>query len=125
MVPNEFFDALDAYELHRASQRPDCLPALKSKLYRQQGGRCNDRLCRRRKRVDGLVCDYVLPLGSGGADDAENVQLLCRRCAALKNNGTTEDLEERYMDSSKNWVRRVMGKVFHGRTGAARWGSQV
>ena len=113
MVPNEFFDALDAYEIHRASLRPPCPAALKQELYRRQDGQCNNPPCDEHQPIHDLVCDYVVPLHASGADHPDNIQLLCRTCKTLKGSGTMEDLaarREARRDGipAKRRARRVM-----------------
>ena len=110
-MSSNFFDALDQYEIHRASLRPPCPAALKQELYRRQDGQCNNPPCDERQPIHDLGCDYVLPLHAGGADHPDNIQLLCRTCKALKGSGTMQDLaaawEARHATSPAGQIRRV------------------
>ena len=94
MMPNEFFDALDAYEVHRVSLRVPCEPRLKAELYRQQDGQCAESSCGEGKSIHDLVCDYRVPPDLGGTDHHDNIQLLCRECAAFKHGDETTEVGE-------------------------------
>jgi len=58
-------------------------------VYEYQGGRC--RICGRKTRRDFHYnhplypnVDHIIPLGKGGSDELENMQLLCRECNLKK-----------------------------------------
>lgn len=50
---------------------------LKAALYHRAHGRCENPLCR---RAGGLDPHHVVKASAGGADTAENIVMLCRRC---------------------------------------------
>ena len=55
-------------------------------LYGRQGGDCN--LCRVHFEPRNLTLDHVIPKAHGGADDDDNLQLLCGACNSTKGMGT-------------------------------------
>lgn len=55
-------------------------------LYGRQGGDCN--LCRVHFEPRNLTLDHVIPKAHGGADDDDNLQLLCAACNGVKGTGT-------------------------------------
>ena len=55
-------------------------------LYGRQGGHCN--LCREHFQARNLTIDHVIPKAHGGADDDDNLQLLCAACNSTKGKGT-------------------------------------
>ncbi|WP_420621723.1 HNH endonuclease [Candidatus Poriferisodalis sp.] len=68
--------------LHGASKQH-----LREDLHYIQNGNCNNRYCLKPKkkwRLEDLELDHIKPLGDGGTDAEDNLQLLCRDCHTRK-----------------------------------------
>lgn len=63
---------------------------VKYALYGWQEGRCNG--CGVQFHFRNLTVDHVVPRAKGGADHADNLQLLCGACNSLKGTGTQAEL---------------------------------
>ena len=59
--------------------RPSIAPAVRSQVWRRDGGRCVS--CGSRERLE---FDHVIPLALGGSSSARNLQLLCEDCNRAK-----------------------------------------
>ena len=60
---------------------------LKEDLHYIQNGKCNKRHClkpHKKWRLEDMELDHVRPLGDGGTDAEDNLQLLCRDCHTRK-----------------------------------------
>ena len=68
------------------------LDAIREKrfLYGEQGGHCNG--CRLHLQIDDLEVDHILPIQLGGADHANNRQLLCKPCRKFKRESSQAEL---------------------------------
>lgn len=62
---------------------------IRETLYGRQGGNCN--LCRVHFEPRNLTLDHVIPRAHGGADDDDNLQLLCGACNSTKGAGTMSE----------------------------------
>jgi len=56
--------------------------ATRQKLIARDSDRCAH--CRRRKKVEDLTIDHIIPKIAGGGNTLENLQLLCQRCNIIK-----------------------------------------
>ena len=54
----------------------------KRAAFERQGGAC--RICRRRFSYEEMEGDHIVPWSKGGKTVPENLQMLCRRCNAVK-----------------------------------------
>ncbi|WP_420437032.1 HNH endonuclease [Candidatus Poriferisodalis sp.] len=60
---------------------------LREDVHYIQNGKCNNRHCLKPKkkwRLEDLELDHIKPLGDGGTDADDNLQLLCRDCHTRK-----------------------------------------
>lgn len=62
---------------------------IRETLYGRQGGNCS--LCRVHFEPRNLTLDHVIPRAHGGADDDDNLQLLCGACNSTKGAGTMSE----------------------------------
>ena len=61
-------------------------PNIREALYGKQAGDCN--LCREHFPLRNMTLDHIIPRAHGGADDDDNLQLLCGACNSLKGTRT-------------------------------------
>ena len=54
----------------------------KRAAFKRQGGAC--RVCGRRFSYEEMEGDHIVPWSKGGKTVPENLQMLCRRCNAVK-----------------------------------------
>src|SRR5262249_15265924 len=66
----------ESYSSERTRHIPD---EVKREVWDRDGGRCV-----RCKSSDYLEFDHIIPHARGGANTANNVQILCRKCNLLK-----------------------------------------
>ncbi len=69
-------------------------------LFGQQEGACKG--CGEEFRFGDMTTDHILPISKGGANDFDNLQLLCLRCNSLKANGTMDELYAALIEQSAN-----------------------
>lgn len=69
---------------------------LRERLLIEASGRC--ALCGRTREVDRLEIDHIVPVSKGGKDTYENLQVLCRKCNAVKSNAHSADLRSIAME---------------------------
>jgi hypothetical protein len=53
------------------------------KLFERAGGKCQNPSCPS-AHVSWLTIDHIIPLSKGGSNSLENLQVLCRKCNAMK-----------------------------------------
>ena len=63
------------------SKRRHIPHSIVSEVYHRDGGKCV--LC---GSTDNLLLDHIIPVSKGGADTAENLQVLCQKCNLKKSN---------------------------------------
>jgi len=80
-------DLPDRDDYPRANPRD---PAVRSRLFGDQNGRCNG--CRKRFDIENLETDHIVPRAKGGGSFFENFQLLCGRCNRIKGDRPMEYL---------------------------------
>jgi hypothetical protein len=72
-----------------------------SKVEREQihescGGQCNE--CHKKIQSKGMHIDHIIPLASGGTNESENLQVLCKKCHFEK---SKEEQEQGYVKISE------------------------
>jgi DNA-directed RNA polymerase subunit RPC12/RpoP len=73
------FDATPAPLPYEQTSRAPISEAIKSEVYRRDGGRCVK--CGSR---ENLQFDHIIPVSLGGATSPQNLQLLCQQCNLAK-----------------------------------------
>ena len=78
---------------------PEHLDSIKEELFKIQGGRCAGD--GQAFALRNLTLDHILPQSKGGTDKADNLQLLCASCNAIKGDRDMDYLRMRLaqMDS--------------------------
>ena len=92
-------DAVIALSLRRVGRprpgiRKNWPAGLREELYHQQGGRCV--YCRVWLDSEPAGIDHMVPVNQGGANDPENLQLLCSPCNKRKSDRTDWQFRFRY-----------------------------
>ncbi len=86
----------------------------------QQEGRCNG--CRNEFPFRVLEVDHIIPLGGGGQDNIDNLQLLRTHCNRVKRDWPQEYLNQyqggmcisRVLKTTESWTFRISSGVSQG-----------